>query len=940
MTAVVTWPGSGPPAEIRSLTMNLSGDGISPTTRTFEATKTKIEISDLATGQKSLVLEGRNDQNVARYRGSVAVLINKDQHLASEIKMAPLFTTPPSATTGSATLVTSSSATLNGAVNPNGSSATAYFEWGGSASYGNTTTAQPVANGNAALPVLANINGLALNTVYHFRLAVSDANGTAFGIDQSFASSPAHTWTQLSPTGGPPATRHGPAAVLDPTSNRMIVFGGGNRNADPIAPPPLNDVWVITNSDGHGGPPTWIQLFPAGTPPSPRADSTAVYDAANNLLIIFSGNTHEGYCEPFAPNDVWVLSHANGLGGTPQWTQLSPTGGPPNFVSRPLTANYDSSTNRLVVYGSHLDPGTWASNHCANPDQDQVWVLSNANGLGGAPTWTQLSPTGGPPPNPRFSFTTVYDPATNHLILFGGILFTGCCSLNDVWILSNANGVGGPPVWTQLLPAGTAPSARYEHTAVYDPRTNRMVIFGGDTANSVLLNEAWVLSNANGQGSPPTWTQLSPLGGPPAIRAVHSAVLNTASNRMVLFAGLSCASSCTDLNDTWVLNDANGMIPPALNTIAVTPAAPTINLGQTQPFTATGTFSDGSSRVLTSGGDTWTAKAPMPTARELTSVSELNGLLYVVGGYDGSSMLTRLEVYNPTTNTWATKTSMSVARLQMAGGAIDGLLYVAGGYNSGGDQSALEVYDPSKDTWTTKAPMPIGQQSRGAVSNGILYIVGGESHGSCISTVQAYNPATNSWTTKASMPTARCHLAVVADNNGLLYSIGGTDTTGSASYTNVEVYNPVTDTWTTKAPMPTGRRTFDAGMVNGIIYAVGGTNFNNGTTNNALTTVEAFDPATDTWTTKASLPAGRNALSLGAVNGILYAVGGAGNNNNSPLATNEAYTPTGEVIWSSSSTAVATIDQSGLATETSPGATTITAISGSLSGSAVLTAHP
>src|SRR5437899_10589569 len=55
-------------------------------------------------------------------------------------------------------------------------------------------------------------------------------------------------------------------------------------------------------------------------------------------------------------------------------------------------------------------------------------------------------------------------------------------------------------------------------------------------------------------------------------------------------------------------------------------------------------------------------------------------------------------------------------------------------------------------------------------------------------------------------------------------------------------------TWTTKAPMPTARWGLAAGVVNGILYAIGG----GGTSGfSDPTVVEAYDLATNTWTTKA-----------------------------------------------------------------------------------------
>lgn len=80
-------------------------------------------------------------------------------------------------------------------------------------------------------------------------------------------------------------------------------------------------------------------------------------------------------------------------------------------------------------------------------------------------------------------------------------------------------------------------------------------------------------------------------------------------------------------------------------------------------------------------------------------------------------------------------------------------------------------------------------------------------------------------------------------------------------------------TWTTKAPMPTARSAFGTGVVNSILYAVGGYD-----SFNTLDKVEAYDPTTDTWTTKAPWPLSsryRADLAVGVINGILYAVGGS-----------------------------------------------------------------
>src|ERR1700693_1235872 len=111
------------------------------------------------------------------------------------------------------------------------------------------------------------------------------------------------------------------------------------------------------------------------------------------------------------------------------------------------------------------------------------------------------------------------------------------------------------------------------------------------------------------------------------------------------------------------------------------------------------------------------------------------------------------------------------------------------------------------------------------------------------------------------MPTVRGLFAVGAVN-GMLYTVGGYTTIPQAT---VEAYDPNTNSWTTKAPMPTARSSPGVGVVNGILFAIGG---------DAAGTVEAYDPVTNTWTTKQPMPTPRSGFGVGVVNGTIYAVGG------------------------------------------------------------------
>ena len=103
----------------------------------------------------------------------------------------------PTVTTGSATNVTGGTATLNGTVNPNGSSTTYYFQWGTTTSYGNNTSSTSAGSGSSNVSVSANITGAKPNTTYHYRLVGTNSVGPTNGSDMTFKTKSATPWLHL-----------------------------------------------------------------------------------------------------------------------------------------------------------------------------------------------------------------------------------------------------------------------------------------------------------------------------------------------------------------------------------------------------------------------------------------------------------------------------------------------------------------------------------------------------------------------------------------------------------------------------------------------------------------------------------------------------------------------------------------------------------------------
>ncbi|HTU45984.1 MAG TPA: kelch repeat-containing protein [Bryobacteraceae bacterium] len=348
----------------------------------------------------------------------------------------------------------------------------------------------------------------------------------------------AQKWTKLSPTGTGPDARTDSSAVYDAGSNKLIVFGGNDTGC--TFSESLNDTWFLFNADGLGGTPRWLKVSPVGTLPPGRRAQTAVYDANTDRMIVFGGDPVG--CAVDKYNDTWLLEDATGAHGTPTWVQLSPAGGLPPARSD-HTAVYDPVNNRMIIAGGFGPDG----------NLNDVWVLTHANGLGGEPAWIQITSSGEPPSATGLRAAT-YDPASNRMTVFGG---WNCCSVpgsNGTWVLTHANGLGGSSQWFELSPSGTPPSPRFGSQAVYNAISNKMIVFGGDTTSG-LVNEAWALSNANGLNGTPTWSELHPTGNLPPPRggsvADPAVAYDAGFASMVIFGGGTPSGL---VNDVWVLS--------------------------------------------------------------------------------------------------------------------------------------------------------------------------------------------------------------------------------------------------------------------------------------------------------------------------------------------------------------------------------------------------
>jgi hypothetical protein len=110
----------------------------------------------------------------------------------------------PAATTGSASAVTETAATLAGSLNPHGSDTSYRFAYGISDHYGQSVPASPSGpiTGTTSRTVSAPVTGLQAGTTYHYRLVATNAGGTTSGDDHTFTTSGPLPPAQPTPAGG------------------------------------------------------------------------------------------------------------------------------------------------------------------------------------------------------------------------------------------------------------------------------------------------------------------------------------------------------------------------------------------------------------------------------------------------------------------------------------------------------------------------------------------------------------------------------------------------------------------------------------------------------------------------------------------------------------------------------------------------------------------
>ena len=282
-------------------------------------------------------------------------------------------------------------------------------------------------------------------------------------------------------------------------------------------------------------------------------------------------------------------------------------------------------------------------------------------------------------------------------------------------------------------------------------------------------------------------------------------------------------------------------------------------------------------------GGTWSVKAGMPTPREGLGAGTAGSKLYAIKGYNfGDTSIN--QAYDPATNTWTTLANSPTPESEFGATALGTRVYAIGGRTNGG--TTVSIYDTSSNTWTFGAPMPTARRGAAVVAVGTtIYAIGGSA--CCEPGIspqyaanEAYDTASNTWRILAPLPSPRSD-AYAVEVSGKIYVIGGFSSTFSNSTSSflstIQAYDIISNTWSTLAPMPTPRDHVVAGVCGNDIFVIGGA------TNpffTATSVVEAYQIGSNKWVTGiAPMPTPRWEMAAAQIGNTLYVVGGGGFGN-------------------------------------------------------------
>jgi N-acetylneuraminic acid mutarotase len=274
-------------------------------------------------------------------------------------------------------------------------------------------------------------------------------------------------------------------------------------------------------------------------------------------------------------------------------------------------------------------------------------------------------------------------------------------------------------------------------------------------------------------------------------------------------------------------------------------------------------------------GGQWGMRAGLIESNSELALAEVNGKLYLLGGYPASRQTARtVQIYDTASGGWELGPPLPQPNNHGMAAGVNGKVYLIGGQTSDisevGHVDTVYELDPAKGEWVEKARMPTPRSSGVAVvHDGKIYVAGGRPPRG--SDFAVYDPAANAWQVLPNLPSQRNHFTGAAID-GRIHLVGGRLGHGlSGQMTTVhEVFNPQAGSWTTAAPMLKARSGMNGVMARGCFHVWGGEG-----PAGMFPDHDYYDPRSDKWTRLRDMPVPVHGVYGSAfVNGLIWVSGG------------------------------------------------------------------
>lgn len=291
-----------------------------------------------------------------------------------------------------------------------------------------------------------------------------------------------------------------------------------------------------------------------------------------------------------------------------------------------------------------------------------------------------------------------------------------------------------------------------------------------------------------------------------------------------------------------------------------------------------------SSRDTGGGGDPTPAAQPAAEAQpgwrsiadsriplDAAAATEADGTIWIFGGMGADNRVSGAhEGYDPAIDSWKGGEALPVPVQRAMSVTWQDTPVVLGGWRTEGANTKVatdKVWRVVNSRWMELPPLlqPRAAAAAAVVGDRVVVTGGVDADGRVLGTTEVYDGT--GWKLGAPMPTPRQLLAAASDGKRI-YALGGTN--GTADLATVEAYDPAADSWTTMAALPEPRSDFGVAVADARLVAVGGT-----AGGRPLKNVTALDLTTSTWSDLPDMGTARHGVAVAAVGKTVYAIGGS-----------------------------------------------------------------